>query len=236
MWGVLGKAIMTAGQNEAARVNKDIWERLYRSGNYLQYPSEQLVRLFCRHVRGRIPEGALVIDHGAGSGNNAEFFVREGCQVLVTDISEEALEIIGRRFFHLHLPVPRRHLVQPGDNAIDSLPQCDVMVFWDVLNYNSADNARAMLRAGIGRLRPGGFLLVNMPTPRHHFIANAREIAPGTFEFKGEDQQGAIMCTPGSTERLAEWCAGVVPVEVGGFSHHTMQRCSEFMYLVGRKG
>lgn len=218
---------------QAADRNRAVWEQLYQAGNYMRYPVEQLVRLFYRHARRMLAPGALVVDYGAGSGNNAEFFVREGCRVIAMDISATALDVLQRRFMHAHLPAPECRLVEPGAEVM--IPECDLLVFWDVLYYNDAETARTLLREGIAALRPGGMLMVNMPTPRHHFIANATQIAADTFEFRGADQQGAIMCTPGSMQALVQWCAGITPVEQGGFAHYNAERRAEFMHLVGRK-
>ena len=94
-------------QQQAALSNREIWNNIYQRQGMLMYPSEMLVRRYYRYGRDHLSAARPhVLDYGAGSGNNTEFFIRQGCQVTAADISEPALRLMRANFTqrHFHLP------------------------------------------------------------------------------------------------------------------------------------
>ena len=220
------------------RVNRGVWDAIYRKGAFLHYPSEMLVRIFFRHCRSALPENATILEHGAGTGNNTEFLVRQGYRVIATDISEAALQTLEMRFAYANLPRPERLLVDPSRPLSGQLPSSDAVIVWDCISYNSAERARADIADLIGSLKPEGLFIINAATPRHDFITESVEIAPNTYRYEGDSrpgQKGAIFNAPDSMEQLLEWCSGLKTMQTGGYAYWDEERKADYIFLVGRK-
>lgn len=226
------------GTEEAGETNRDLWEAIYRRGSILRYPSEMLVRVFFRHCRQELPENATILEHGAGTGNNTEFLIRQGYRVIATDISEAALQTMEMRFTFANLPQPEKLLIDPARALSGQLPPSDAVVVWDCISYNTAERARKDIADLIASLRPGGLFIINAATPAHDFITQAAKIAPNTYRYEGETrpgQKGAIFNAPDSLPQFREWCAGLEILHTGGYAYWDEQRKADYFYLVGRR-
>jgi SAM-dependent methyltransferase len=121
-------------------------------------PSLDLLHLERRRVLRLVPPGARVLDAGCGEGDMALLLARRGHRVLGVSCEAEAVARADARAegtwadFHVH------------DLETDGPPGegFDVALCLDVLEHIEDD--RAALRAVAASLRPGGRLLLTVPS------------------------------------------------------------------------
>lgn len=216
-------------------VNTAIWSALYEGGNYLAYPSEVFVQLFMRFLGKGAPAGRF-LDHGCGSGNNAEFLARRGWTVTGVDVSAKALDVTAARladFSGAH----ETSLLDARLPLSGQIGRFSHAVSWDCLYYNSLPKAKRDAADLVGALSPGGMLFLNMPSPRHEFATTGLRLDDGSVrnQRKGTRQEGAIMAIPESLDDLISWLPGCEIVEKGCFIFD-FAGFREFMLVVARKG
>jgi site-specific DNA-methyltransferase (adenine-specific) len=64
----------------------------------LGYPTQKPLGILRRIVRGSSPPGGVVLDYFAGSGTAGAAALELGRRFILVDVSEEAFEVMGRRF------------------------------------------------------------------------------------------------------------------------------------------
>lgn len=71
---------------------------LFHSGGYLRHNARRL-----EHLQSlRLPiQGKSVLEVGAGIGDHSTFFIDRNCDITITEVRDENLEIIRQRFPHL---------------------------------------------------------------------------------------------------------------------------------------
>jgi SAM-dependent methyltransferase len=215
-------------------VNLEIWDKLYTDGNFMMYPSETLVRI----IRQRQAENCLsgvVLDHGAGSGNIAEFLVRIGCQVHCTDVSAKAIETIRARFAANRLPAPATTWIDIGAPLGPQLPSYDHVITWQSAYYNTLANTRASLKLLIDKLPRGGTFISCFPSINDLQAKHSVLLPDGSRRLTGGEQDGAIITIPASTEEMVFWCNGldIRDVITYGTCGRTMR--TEFIVVFGVK-
>ncbi len=185
---------------------QEIWDCLYASGNFMWYPSEILVKLVRQHEK-RDGFAGVILDHGAGSGNVAEFLVRSGHTVHCTDISEQSLRLIERRFRDRGLPVPAMSQIDPKAPLREQLPRYDHVVAWHSLCYNTPAKQRKDINALIGGLPKGGVFIACMKTRDDHWTTLSEPQADGSRKMIMESQTGAVINLPKDLDELISWCS-----------------------------
>ena len=223
-----------SGHELERNINAEIWDALYESGNFLHYPSEVFVQLYFRSI-GKDRKSGDILDYGSGSGNNSEFLARQGWRVTGADISAKALEVQRKRL---------EALGQPGTQVpIDGLAPLagqlgsyDHVLCWDCLCYNRLPKAKQDAIALAAALKPGGYLFINMPTPRHEFATSGIPLEDGSIQNRrtGTRQEGAIMTIPRDIDDLVSWFPGLERVQSGHFTFD-FSGYKDFMFFVGRK-
>jgi SAM-dependent methyltransferase len=190
--------------------NQAIWDDLYAGGNFMWYPSEVLVGLVRRQEKCEGLRG-VILDHGAGSGNVAEFLVRSGHTVHCTDISEKSLEVIDRRFRVRALPVPAMSQIDPMKPLHVQLPRFDHVIAWHSLYYNTAAKLRDDIETLIGGLPKGGVFIAGLWTLADSNGATSEPLPDGSRRLRGsgEEQAGAVIAVPKDLDELLTWCSGL---------------------------
>lgn len=220
----------------AAAKNKDIWDDIYASGGLLWYPAEALVRLVRRREReGSFP--GVILDHGCGSGNVAEFLVRSGHRVHCTDISPAALRLLDQRFLGALLPRPTTSLIDVGRRLKPQLPAYDHCIAWQSLCYSDLATAKANLADLIDGMPSGGVLIVNFPTPNDLLCRHSEPMADGSRQLidNVSNQKGAIVTVPASADELRAWCRKIVAQDVIEYGLTFAGERSEYYVLYGVK-
>jgi hypothetical protein len=164
-----------------------------------------------------------ILDLGTAIGTNVEFFSRFSCRLQIVDLPGA---LASKDLQHLLNFAPaaafRRVLPAAGDPF-------DVVLAWDVLNYLTRDQFRA-LTAELGRrCRPGALMLA--------FISTAKEMLGSPSVFKIVDRQTLLVepqtramrpsprFPPAEVERLATGFVVVQAVRMRhGVQEYLLQR------------
>ena len=125
-----------------------------------------------RMLAARVPDGARVLDVGAGEGAFAEELHRRGCKVVALEVDPARAEAARSR----GLEVAVKNL----ENAdLADLGTFDVIVCADVLEHLT-DPAGALQKLK-GILAPGGRILASIPNVAHYGVR--LRLLAGRFEY-----------------------------------------------------
>ncbi len=224
------------------RSNKEIWENIYKnskSGSYLEYPSEQLVRLFYR-AKNEIEKNIICLDYGFGSGNNSEFLLPRVHELFGTEVSKASLDIADKRL--------NRFLSYKQDNFFlkDKIPtsqlnsKFNLIITWQVLYYNSEDDLVKQIAEIYDFLKKGGILIATLPTKKDICCLNSQKLKKNTYRIGNEipQQEGCIVTVPEDEEEFKAYFNKFEVIDVGYFENssffHPYAKASHY-YIVGRK-
>lgn len=216
--------------------NRQIWDRIYEGGSLLWYPAEAMVRVVRRREReGGFP--GVILDHGCGSGNGAEFLARSGHKVHCTDISPAALKVLEKRFADAGLTPPASSLIDPERPLKAQLPKYDHVIAWQSLCYSDLATARRNLGELIDGLAPGGAFIVNLPTPQDALYRHSEAMPDGSRRLIDDvsAQRGAIVTVPNSAEEFASWCPGIEVKDIIRYGMTFAGLQSDYFVLYGAK-
>jgi SAM-dependent methyltransferase len=218
--------------------NVRIWDDIYRTGNFLSHPTEAFIRLVLEHERHEGFDG-IVLDHGCGSGVNSEFLIRRGHNVICSEVSENALEIVSNRFNANNLPTPNMSRFEPNKSLSSQLSDYDHLVAWCSLLYNTSENVQRNIAVLIENMTPGGCFICAIPT-LNDLTGRFSEILPDgggsrriVKNFSG--QQGLIITLPENEEQFVSWCKGIEIRDVGQYSITLGGLYTEVMTVYGVK-
>lgn len=169
------------------------WTAEYResvaSGTAPAYPSETLVRIFKgTYIPGldRNHTGKKVLDVGAGTGNNLEFFASLGMKLYGTEITAEICEQSRALLRERGLNADIRQGL--NTNLPFETDTFDYLVSWNVIHYetNEADIERAI--AEYARvLKPGGRFVVSTTGPKHKILEDGKTLGNHLYEIGRDD-------------------------------------------------
>ena len=105
-----------------------------------------------------LPDGAHVLDMGAGWGLSSEFLATLGCRVTAVDINASFVELVRRRADRLSLPI------RPRKGAFESFAQADVSETYDAALFYECLHHAVRPWVALSRvaavLKPGGVLML----------------------------------------------------------------------------
>jgi 2-polyprenyl-3-methyl-5-hydroxy-6-metoxy-1,4-benzoquinol methylase len=105
----------------------------------------------------------VCMDYGCGVGRLSAALAPHFSRVVGVDVSERHLELAREALSSRGVVnVELRHVA--SIEAVRELPQADLVVSLIVLQHNPPPVMREILRALLGRLRPGGVALIQFPT------------------------------------------------------------------------
>lgn len=220
----------------ALKTNAEIWDRLYDQGNYLAYPGGVFVRL-TKRVEQSVGLAGVVLDHGCGSGVNAEHLVRAGHRVHCSDVSAGALRTTTERFRYRLLPAPAATLIDPTKPLGPQLPAYDHVVAWLSMVYGTKERFRADVADLIAGLPTGGVFMIAMSTGDDVLAVRSSPLPDGSRRVDRElgGQEGVTVVIPRSLEELIGWCPGVTVRDVAAFGETINDLRSDFMAFWGIK-
>jgi tellurite methyltransferase len=113
-------------------------------------------------MKGRYTPGERILDAGAGSGRNLQYFVHQGFEVYATDRDPEALQVLRGSYPKL----PATHIKVA---EVDALPFPDAffrhVISSAVLHFaDSHAHFERMFAEMVRVLQPGGTLFIRMTT------------------------------------------------------------------------
>jgi len=203
--------------------SKQVWEenlKLFPHAR-LNYPDENLVRLFSgRYVPVPQPP-ARVMDHGFGHANNLIFLASRGYECAGCEISEHLLNEAQKLFKIIEKTVDLclvKGLEIPFDDE-----SFDVVVSWNVIHYNGTREVVLKVISELRRvLKTGGVLLLSTLHPDSSFSDRMRPLGNDSFliekESKYDNRQGLIFFVAKSKEEIANMFHQFSEVKLGSTS------------------
>lgn len=127
------------------------------------YASEFFVRVM-KNTDGKYGIKGTTLDHGCGSGNNAECLFRACHSVACSEVSQTALTVARKRLISAGAINPSCHLVDPSQSLVPQLSDYDNVICWLALCYASEPEMASTLSQLIDGIFPGGFCWLATPT------------------------------------------------------------------------
>ena len=118
-----------------------------------------------RILAGDLKPGTRVLDIGCGNGVACGEFIRQGCQVVGIDLSEQGIAIARSQY-----PTGRFEVMGAERNLLQQLgePPFDLVISTEVVEHLYAP--REWARGCFEALKPGGHLICT--TPYHGYLKN----------------------------------------------------------------
>lgn len=146
---------------------KENWENFWKEKQEIQEVYSNEDRIYLNLVQVADIKGKKILEVGAGSGRDSFQLAREMGVVYVLDYSPQALSIVKNLKLANDAPI---HLIQ-GDALQIPLPDASLdIVFHQGLMEHFKD-PMPLLREHFRVLKPGGFLLVDVPQKYHIYTA-----------------------------------------------------------------
>jgi ubiquinone/menaquinone biosynthesis C-methylase UbiE len=155
-------------------------------------PPDALVRAVC--LEKAFPnKGAIALDFGCGEGRNAAFLLDMGYEVIGTDVSPGACAATKKR---LGDKVDVREIA-PGDKLPLADQSCDLVIAWEVLHWIGEKQPYLEVIADFQRLlKPGGRLIITMPTETHYLRYRAVETGESQYTIFAPSKKGCRFYAP----------------------------------------
>lgn len=187
----------------------------------LQYPDENLIRLFSGKYIPIPKPPAKVMDHGFGHGNNLLFFSDKGYDCFGCEISDYLIKETGVLFRLAKRNVdlrPIKNLRMPFENNF-----FDIVISWNVIHYNGTKRAVSQVIHELYRiLKPGGVLILSTVHPKSSFLDRMKCIRDGSYLIeKGsifDNRKGLIFYIASSVSELKTLFKRFQKVMVGNAS------------------
>jgi len=162
--------------------SKKVWEKNYKlfPGTKLNFPNENLVRIFCgNYVKVPLPP-ARIMDHGFGDGNNLAFFSSKGYKCSGCEISEYFIEMVKEYFRSIKKRIDLRQI--KGQKIPFASNNFDIVVSWNAIHYIGMRKAVEKIISEIYRvLKPGGVLLLSTISPKSVILKRMENLGNGSY-------------------------------------------------------
>ncbi len=192
--------------------NSKIWESIYSDGHRLSYPNDVCVRVLSR-ILPKTP--VRVLDYGFGSGELLIHLAKLGHSVSGIEVSTSAIATATDRLKQEGLSTQLVHAPKPATLPFTDR-EFDLIVSWQVLNYQSRNELNQTLREFARILKPGGKLLVALMARGDYQEAISKPLGESVFEIQTGTQTGAQIIL--FDDSLIQEFFGN-DVEIGHFSH-----------------
>jgi SAM-dependent methyltransferase len=199
---------MTIDNEAVFSHSKKVWEENLKlfPNSMLNFPDENLVRLFSGRYAAVPPPPARVMDHGFGHGNNLIFLANKGYECSGCEISTHLVKEVDKLFQSMGYKADLRSvtgLSMPFDDS-----SFDAVVSWNVIHYNGTREAVVSVIEDLHRLlKPGGVLLLSTLHPENGIFDRMRSIGGGSYLIEDEsihdNRKGLVFFSTQSEEELA---------------------------------
>jgi SAM-dependent methyltransferase len=159
------------------------------------HPSEDLIRLVARGSIAAKSPGDAALDFGVGDGRHVEYLMSLGYSVTGTDVAPSSLEVTKGLFknndkFH-GIFLKNSPELPVADGAFS------LIVAWEVLHWlGTPELFLKGMREFLRVLRPGGAILLTMPTEDHYLKRYSLEIGKSTYCCKTQTRMDCVFYSP----------------------------------------
>jgi SAM-dependent methyltransferase len=159
-----------------AAANDAYWTKLhelYAGQDWITKPS-----MFAEFVKDYLPEHGVVLELGAGLGQDSAYFTELGYKVIATDLNIDKLaEIADEKF--ITQAVDLRESLPFGDEAFD------IVYAHLSLHYFSQKDTEAIFNEIYRVLKPGGLLAFFTNSTTDPEYGQGKQLEPDYFEIDG---------------------------------------------------
>ncbi len=173
----------------------------------LQYPDENLVRLFCGNDRyADVPKPpSKIMEHGFGDAANLVFFASKGYECAGCEISESFVRE-GKELFKAMGQQVDLRLVKDLEIPYDN-ETFDIVISWNVIHYLGKRKAVLKVIDELYRvLKSGGVLLLSTLHPDSSFSDRMKSIGDGSYiiekESSYDNRKGLVFFMAESKDEL----------------------------------
>jgi len=213
-----------------------IWDEIYKNGNWMQYPCEYFVRLL-RRTEDRYGIKGVTLDHGCGSGNNAECLYNSNHEVICSEVSSSALEVTRKRLLKAGQSNPSCTLIDPTLSLPSQLPKYDNVICWQSLCYSTEKAMAQSIAQLIDGISEEGFFWLATPT-KNDLLFRGCKPGPGPTRVLGSKagvQEGATMTIFDEIAHIERMFLGMEILDVGTYGM-TIEGCQlEYIVVNARK-
>jgi SAM-dependent methyltransferase len=159
------------------------------------HPSEDLIRLIARgRIAGTGPDDAA-LDFGVGDGRHVDFLMSLGYRVTGTDVAPASLEVTKKLFEGNDKY--RGLLLENSPETPFADREFSLVLAWEVLHWlGSPELYLKAMRELLRVLKPGGVMLLTMPTEKHYLKRYSLEIGKSTYLCKTQSRMDCIFYSP----------------------------------------
>lgn len=159
------------------------------------HPSEDLIRLVARGAIAAKEPGAAALDFGVGDGRHVEYLMSLGYSVTGVDVAPSSLEVTRRLF--KNNDKFRGILLENSPELPIADRTFSLVVAWEVLHWLGSPELFLMgMRELLRVLRPGGVVLLTMPTEQHYLKRHSLEIGTSTYHCKTQTRMDCVFYSP----------------------------------------
>lgn len=159
-------------------IQAEKWAQKYKATqSHPVYPTEWVIRTIAGanypnfKFSKELYKGKKIVDLSCGDGRNLGLLMDLGFEVHATEISEEAVSILERRFPNVKFTVGLNHKNNLPDNHFDFALACGSFYYLEP-NTSFVDNLKELNRI----LKPNGIFFANMSTEETYVLNQGRKL------------------------------------------------------------
>lgn len=213
--------------------NKKVWDEIYHSGKFLEYPDNNLVRFVSYLFKE--PRNKGLLDLGFGSGNNLLHLIKKGFKCYGCEISPEALRLTQKRLKKLELSADLKLLedkIPYTDNFFD------IIVSWQVIYYNDREGLEFIIQEINRVLKKGGKFLATLIRKNDNTVVNCSDkISRNVYKINSKlpSQAGAVIYVVDGKNDIGKLFTRFANLKIGYFEWNFLSSPSSHWVICGEK-
>jgi SAM-dependent methyltransferase len=186
---------MTTSSPPSVSVYEKDFQLKLKGQKGILHPSEDLIRLVVRSAIAAKESGEAALDFGVGDGRHVQYLMSLGYSVTGADVAPSSLEVT-RRLFEGNDSF-RGILLENSPELPVSDRTFSLVVAWEVLHWlGTPERFLRGMRELVRVLRPGGAILLTMPTEQHYLKRYSLEIGKSTYHCKTQTRMDCVFYSP----------------------------------------